>query len=152
MTNDIAGEIVARARALIGVRFRPQGRSAELGLDCIGVAAMAMNLPDEQVPRHYNLRCPDPEHVNRDFAECGFLRIVRDRARDGDLLLVQAAFAQLHVVILTRGGYLHADARLRRVAEVPGPVPWPVLSAWRHPDAGPPEEMRATLSAKRKAR
>jgi hypothetical protein len=57
----------------------------------------------------------------------------------GDLLLVRAGPHQLHVVILTGEGYLHADARLRRVVEVPGKVPWPVLSVWRHPDAFEPE-------------
>jgi len=129
-------EIVARARALIGVRFRPQGRSAETGLDCIGVAAMACGMNGNRVPRHYNLTESDPDAANSRFAECGFIRIVPQRARIGDVLLTRAGPTQLHVVILTPDGYLHADARLRRVAEVPGPVPFPVLSAWRHPEAG----------------
>ena len=36
-------------------------------------------------------------------------------------------------VVLTDSGYVHADMRLRRTVGVPGRVPWPVLSAWRHP-------------------
>lgn len=136
--------IVARARALIGVRFRPQGRNAEIGLDCIGVAAMATEA--RGVPRHYNLRSSDVDEVNCEFSDFGFLRIAPVAAEAGDLLLVQAGPAQLHVVILTPEGYLHADARLRRVAEVPGEVPWPVLSAWRHPDHEPmPDSKRRKL-------
>ena len=42
--------IVARARALIGTRFRPQGRSAAEGLDCVGLVALAVLSPG-QPPR-----------------------------------------------------------------------------------------------------
>src|SRR3712207_7037475 len=46
-----------------------------------------------------------------------FIRIAPADAVDGDVLLVQPGPAQLHVVILTPDGYLHADMRLRRVVE-----------------------------------
>ena len=125
-------EIVARARALIGVRFRPQGRSAELGLDCIGVAAMAMGVAKEKVRRNYRLDTNDPDKVNGEIGKAGFIRIAPVAAAAGDMLLVKTGPAGLHVVILTDGGYVHADMRPRRVVEVRGKVPWPVLSAWRH--------------------
>ena len=130
MTRD---EIVARARALIGVRFRPQGRSAELGLDCIGVAAMATGVRKDKVRRDYCLHSNDADEVNRELDDCGLIRIAPAAASEGDVLLVRTGPVGLHVVTLTGGGYLHADMRRRRVAEVPGRVPWPVLSAWRHP-------------------
>ena len=130
MTRD---EIVARARALIGVRFRPQGRSAELGLDCIGVAAMAMGVPKDRVRQDYSLHSSDPAEVDGELDESGFIRIAPAGAGVGDLLLVRTGPTGLHVVILTDGGYLHADMRLRRAVEVSGIVPWPILSAWRHP-------------------
>lgn len=88
----------------------------------------------KNVRSDYGLRSSDPGEVNGDFSDCGFIRIAPRAAEAGDLLLVQAGPAQLHVVILTPEGYLHADARLRRVVEVPGELPWPILSAWRHPD------------------
>ena len=128
--------VVARARALIGVRFRTQGRTPEHGLDCIGVVMMATGIPEARVRRDYDLRFSDPEKVNANFDACGMIRLAPSAAEPGDVLLVRPGPAQLHVVLLTELGYLHADASLRRVVEVPGPVPWPVLSAWRCPDEG----------------
>lgn len=124
-------DVVARARALVGVRFRPQGRSVEQGLDCIGAAAMATGM--EPTRRDYCLRSSHADEVDDEFGEAGFLRLPPGEAGPGDLLLVASGPGQLHVVILTPEGYVHADLRLRRVVEVPGPVPWRVLSAWRHP-------------------
>ena len=126
-------EIVARARALIGVRFRPQGRDPDHGLDCIGVAMMATGVPKERVRSDYGLHSSDPNEMNSGFDRSGFIRIAPAAARDGDILLVRPQPSALHVVILTDAGYLHADIRRRKVVEVPGAVPWPVLSAWRHP-------------------
>lgn len=121
-------QVVARGRALIGVRFRPQGRS-DAGVDCIGVVAMAFGLT--AVRGDYGLRSSDVGEVEREFAGSGFVRIAATEAGAGDVLLVRAGYRQLHVVILTGEGYLHADAGLRRVVEVPGAVGWPVVSAWR---------------------
>lgn len=123
---------VRRARTLIGVRFRPQGRSPELGLDCIGVVAMTFGIT--AVRGNYGLRSADSREVNGEFAAAGFLPIGAADAGAGDVLLVEAGHRQLHVVILTPDGYLHADAGLRRVVEVPGAVTWPVSGAWRHPE------------------
>jgi len=131
-----AEEIVAAGRALIGVRFRPQGRSIEHGLDCIGVTMMATGTDPARVRRDYYLRGSDPETVNENFDACGFLRLAPGEVEPGDLLVTRTGPAQLHIVLLTEEGYLHADAGLRRVVEVPGPVPWPILSAWRCPDDG----------------
>lgn len=125
-----AEEVVARARGNLGVRFRPQGRDAEHGLDCIGVVMAAFGLTG--VRRDYRLRSGDADGIERGLAESGFVLLGAGAARAGDVLLVHAGHAQLHVVLLTPDGYLHADAGLRRVVEVPGPVPWPVASAWRY--------------------
>lgn len=129
-----ADEIVVRARALVGARFRPQGRSPEYGLDCIGVIAMAIDTDPARVRRDYDFRSGDADLFNAEFAATGMLPVPRSAAEPGDVLLVRPAPMRLHVVLLTDLGYVHADARLRRVVEAPGPVPWPVLSAWRCPD------------------
>jgi lipoprotein Spr len=125
--------IVARARALVGVRFRPQGRSAGLGLDCIGLAAMATERPLAGVPRDYRLRSSDAATLEAGLRSAGLVPVAPDEAAGGDLLVVQAGPAQLHVIVLTGAGFVHADAGLRRVVEVPGAVPWPALSGWRVP-------------------
>lgn len=125
--------IVARARRLLGVRFRPQGRDPQHGLDCIGVAMMATGMPKERVRRDYGLHSNDPQEMHSEFDACGFVRIAPAAAGAADVLVVRPAPSALHVVILTDRGYLHADMRRRKVVEVPGAVPWPILSAWRHP-------------------
>lgn len=125
-----ADEVVARARANLGVRFRPQGRDAEHGLDCVGAAASAFGLV--AVRRNYRLQSGDVGEVERELGGLGFDRSAPSAADAGNLLLVRVNHAQLHIVLLTPEGYLHADAGLRRVVEVPGPVPWPIVSAWRY--------------------
>jgi hypothetical protein len=94
---------------------------------------MATGVPKEDVRQDYCLHSDDPEEVNGEFDACGFIRIAPAAAGMGDLLVVRTGSIGLHVVILTDSGYVHADMRQRRVEEVPGKVPWPVLAAWRHP-------------------
>jgi lipoprotein Spr len=122
-----AERIVARARALIGVRFRPQGRSAATGLDCIGLAAAALGVP--AVPRDYPPHGGGITRLNGALAAAGLREV--SEARAGDLLVAAPATARLHLAIATGTGLVHADAGLRRVAERPGPPPWPVLGIWR---------------------
>lgn len=119
--------IVARARALVGTRFRAQGREPGWGLDCVGVAALALGL--NNVRADYALRGGSVETLQNELGRAG-LAPVRE-ARPGDLLLMRAGPAQLHLGILTDSGMVHADAGLRRVVERPGPPPFEMLSAWR---------------------
>ena len=120
-------KVVRRARALLGVPFRPQGRSRETGLDCIGVAVAALAV--ESVRSDYRLRGGCLRELEAALAEAG-LRPARQRAL-GDLLVLRPGAEQLHLGIWTGGGLVHADAGLRRVVERPGLPPWPVLGAWR---------------------
>lgn len=119
--------IVARARAMLGIRFRPQGRSRETGLDCVGLAAAAVGASD--VPRDYALRGASLERLTAGFEAAGLKRV--EQARRGDVLVMEAGPAQLHLGILSDDGLIHGDASLRRIVERPGLVPWPILSAWR---------------------
>lgn len=118
-----------RAKSLIGIRFRPQGRSIESGLDCIGVAVISYALDAALVPSDYRLRSADKPRLlaglNRYFRP-----ISCKRAEAGDLLLCAAA-DQLHLAVKTDDGFVHADAGLRRVVETPGCPPWPILKAFR---------------------
>jgi cell wall-associated NlpC family hydrolase len=120
-------EIVARARALVGTRFRPQGRSVADGLDCIGVVALAIDVPD--APRDYRLRGGSMRRLAEGLAAAGLVP-VGDLAV-GDVLVFRPGPAQLHLGIFTGSGLVHGDAGLRRVVERPLPFLWPILGIWR---------------------
>jgi hypothetical protein len=122
-----ADEIVAAARALLGIRFRPQGRSPESGLDCVGVVAASIGA--ERVPRDYALRGGSLERLGAELKSAGLHRV--DTMRAGDVLVLAAGPAQLHLGIFTGTGLVHGDAGLRRVVERPAPLPWPIVHIWR---------------------
>ena len=118
-------EAAARARTAVGARFRLHGRDPASGLDCVGLAALALRV---DAPTGYALRGGDEPAV---AAMLDGLLVRVDAALPGDLLLMRAGPGQLHLAIGTDGGFVHADAGLRRVVERPGAPPWPVLGRWR---------------------
>ena len=120
-------EIVARARALLGTRFRPQGRSAAEGLDCVGLVALAIDA--QQAPCDYALRGGSVRRLAEELAAAG-LRPVAHMAA-GDVLVLAPGRGQLHLGLFTGTGLVHGDAGLRRVVERPLPLPWPLLGIWR---------------------
>lgn len=118
--------VVARARGLVGTRFRLHGRDRD-GLDCVGLVAAAHGVTD--VPTGYRLRSGDAGALAM-VAERAGLVPATERA-PGDLVLVRAGPGQLHLAIDTGDGLIHADAGLRRVVERPDPAPWPEIGRWR---------------------
>ncbi|QGP80120.1 peptidoglycan endopeptidase [Sphingobium sp. CAP-1] len=116
---------MARARALVGVPFRLHGRDRD-GLDCVGLAALAFG---RGAPCAYGLRSGDVARAERWLREAG-LRPV-DGGRLGDLALARPGPLQLHLMIGTGTGFVHAHAGLGRVVETPGASPWPVIGWWR---------------------
>jgi hypothetical protein len=117
--------VVERARAMIGVPFRLHGRS-EAGLDCVGLAAVALG---REAPCAYGLRSGDVARAEGWLRAAG-LRLV-NVGRPGDLALVRPGPLQLHLMIGTGAGFVHAHAGLGRVVEMPGVSPWPVIGWWR---------------------
>ncbi len=130
--------VVSAARRLIGVRFRPQGRDPDYGLDCVGVvlAALAGAGKPVRAPQPYALRGGNPQHVADALRSAGLTQIGDGEGRAGDILLMQAGPMQLHLGIRTSDGIVHADAGLRRVVEAPGAPRWPIMGTWRTGELG----------------
>jgi cell wall-associated NlpC family hydrolase len=123
-----AGErAVAAARAVLGVPFRLHGRDPATGLDCVGLAALALEAA-RRVPTGYGLRFSDEREIAMRLQAAGLVAV--DDVRCGDLLLLRPGPGQLHFAIQSGGGMIHADAGLRRVVERPE-LPWPVIGRWR---------------------
>lgn len=119
-------EVVARARAAIGARFRPRGRVPASGLDCVGLVGWAYGAA---VPAGYAMRSGDAARVGAVAGAAG-LCAAEGRAA-GDLVLLASGPGQLHLGIDSGTGLIHADAMLRRVVERPDPLPWPEIGRWR---------------------
>ncbi len=109
----------ARARALVGVRFRPQGRDPAKGLDCVGVVIHAFRLEAGSIPDDYRLSSlgRTAELMAGILARFAPLR----RAEVGHLVVMEAGRRQMHLGVRTEAGIVHADARTGRVIE--GPIP-----------------------------
>ena len=121
---------VAAARAAVGARFRLHGRDPATGLDCVGLAALALRAEgfEGAVPSGYALRSGNASRVCAAIRAAGLVACADARA--GDLLLLRTGPGQLHFAIWAGDGIVHADAMLRRVVERPG-MRWPVVGRWR---------------------
>ena len=128
--------IAAAALAVVGTRYRVQGRDPAYGLDCVGLAGLALRAGGcaDAVPGDYALRGGTAAVVLALIDRDALRRV--DEALAGDLMLFAAGPGQFHVAIRTAGGFVHADAMLRRVVERPGDAPWPMIAAWRLREAG----------------
>lgn len=128
--NPAAAQIVARARMLIGTRFRPQGRDPSTGLDCVGVILRAFEIEPSEVRRNYRIR---GQHLREIHSEASrrLARISVEQRQPGDLLCFELADDQLHLGVECGTSFIHADAGLRRVVETPGPARWPLVGVFR---------------------
>lgn len=118
-----------RARALVGTRFRPQGRAAD-GLDCVGVVLAAFRLDPRAVRKDYELRGEDPVELDAALLK-HFRRLPARQLAPGDVMLMTVAAGQLHLGVRTSDGFVHAHAGLRRVVETPGMPEWPLVRVYR---------------------
>lgn len=125
---------LARARAVIGVRFRLHGRDPASGLDCVGLAGHALGI--DALPSGYPLRMRGPEQA---LIVIRGLPLGQGEGGAGDLLLLlNGGAGQLHFAIAngvgSACGAVHADLAMRRVVERPGPLPWPIIGRWHRMD------------------
>jgi len=149
----------ARARALaaaqgaVGARYRLHGRDPHFGLDCVGLAALAMRAAGytEAIPSGYALRGRfRGREADRGNGADDVVSVIdsdalvrTDDPMPGDVLLFAVGPAQFHIAIKSERGVFHADAMLRRVVERPGPAPWPLVAAWRLVDLDAAQAMIA---------
>ncbi|WP_030541500.1 hypothetical protein [Sphingobium sp. DC-2] len=129
--EERAARIVAAARDLVGAPFRLHGRSAERGVDCVGLAVLALARAGHKgmPPRGYGLRSGNEAVARGWLAGAGLVET--DGGGPGSLALVRPGPLQLHLMVVVPGGHVHAHAGLGRVVEMPGPSPWPVIGHWR---------------------
>ena len=118
-----------RARALVGIPFRPQGRELH-ALDCVGLVLRTFDLPTDDVRRDYRLRGDHRAELARELKQ-HFRRLRKAEARSGDVLLMAVRDDQMHLGIRTQQGFVHAHAGIGRVVETPGLPQWPVIGAYR---------------------
>jgi murein DD-endopeptidase / murein LD-carboxypeptidase len=122
-------DYAARARALVGTRFRAQGRG-EGGLDCVGVVLATFDLPRGSARDDYRLRGDHLTEIQKAL-DAHFRPVARRQGRAGDLMLLQAGERQFHLAVRTELGFVHAHAGLRRTVETPGEPAWPLLGVYR---------------------
>lgn len=122
-------DYAARAQALVGTRFRAQGRG-EGGLDCVGVILLSFDLPPDSVRRDYRLR-GDHLRAIRNELDVHFRQVSKTQMRPGDVMVLAPAERQLHLAVRTTRGFVHAHAGIRRVVQTPGEPTWPILAAYR---------------------
>jgi hypothetical protein len=127
--STLGERIAVRARGLVGLRFRPQGRDCEHGLDCVGAAAVAIDAPLDRMPRDYPLRGEHLVEIEEGLAALGCARV--EGAAAGDVIVCRSGPAQYHLLVCIGDAFVHADALLRRIVERPMPAPWPVAGVWR---------------------
>lgn len=120
-------QAIAAARALLGTPFRLQGRDAT-GLDCVGLIAAAYDLTAE-APRAYRLRGTPADRAAL-LLDGHFRRRRNGAVHVGDIVMLSAGPAQLHLGLWTGASLIHAHAGLRRVVETPGPIAQPLVGIW----------------------
>lgn len=121
------------AAALVGTRFRLQGRDPQSGLDCIGLLGAAMTKIGRtlSLPSGYPLRISNLHLWLPDPVCCGFAP-VDGPASSGDVVLLVPGPAQFHLAIAGPGsGWIHAHAGLRRVVCQPQIPEGRILHHWR---------------------
>ncbi len=125
--------IVAAARNAIGTRFRPQGRSPGLALDCVGLAleaGKAAGVVVEPVPA-YAINGDHGARLDQALRAIGCEQVTE--ARPADLLVVAPTPRRRHLAVVAPGGVIHAHAGLGRVVEGPLDPCWTIVGIWRFP-------------------
>ncbi len=130
-----SGKAIANAaEEIIGSPFRLHGRNAGTGLDCVGAVVHCLQAfgSNPLPPSGYSLRNKSALPFAR-YARASGLVSVEGKINAGDILLARVGPGQMHLLIaLGDEKFVHADAGLRRVTKLTGPLRWEVLEHWRY--------------------
>lgn len=131
LANDFAGH----AYRLVGAPFRLQGRDVTTGIDCIGVACLALRAAGQPVkmPHNYRIRGGDLAQFSAWAQGNGFDEMANLDAPliAGDLILCHVGLSQRHLMVVTPKGFVHAHYGQAKVVVMPPPSPWPMRLRWR---------------------
>jgi len=105
-----------RARSLVGIPFRPQGRSREHGLDCIGLTLEAFQVRHLKLPAY---RLTDGSWDEIEAVLKGSFDRVPDTVSEDDDLVISRMQRCFHFGVLGHASLIHADMRIGRVVETP---------------------------------
>jgi lipoprotein Spr len=127
-------KFAAQALALVGTPFRLHGRDATTGLDCVGLVVLAAERAGWRMPRllpAYSLRGTSVRKAEEALSGCGLVQV--QAVAEGAILLAESGPMQLHLMVQTGDGIVHAHAGLGRVVLTPPPSLWPLAGVWRFP-------------------
>jgi cell wall-associated NlpC family hydrolase len=115
--NVTREQIVATAREWLDTRWHHQGRLKGVGVDCAGlVVGVATELGLTEFDMTGYGHRPDTRELEQ-LCHDHMKKVRRDRARPGDVLLIEVDKMPQHMAIKTDIGMIHAFAPLRRVVE-----------------------------------
>lgn len=106
----------ARAQLLIGTPFRPHGRDPVLGLDCVGLAMLAFDVPIHSEPTY---RLSGTTRAEALTAIAPWFEGAAQPQSTRNLLAMFDFGRCLHFAVAGDNSFIHADLRLRRVVERP---------------------------------
>lgn len=115
-----ADELIAVARSYINTPFHHQGRLPGIGLDCAGVGiavAKSLGIPIKDFSGYP--RTPFDGMLKKMLDEQeSLMRIARDTAEPGDVLLMRISTDPQHIAIMSYNGYMiHAYQNVGKVVE-----------------------------------
>ena len=134
MTGERSIRMVEAARSLIGTRFRVRGRSAETGVDCLGLVLLAARRAGASVPTCTPYYCMTgdrlSERLRTGMIAGGFREVPPETARHGFVLQYLLRGTLPHLGVSTPIGLVSAHTGLGRVVEAPVPPEWLCLTGW----------------------
>lgn len=121
------------AMTLLGTPFRLHGRSPETGLDCVGVVAACLFEASYrfEIPSDYRIRGDFEARARAFFTSAIFQNVDDGSWVAGDILLLRPGPRQIHLVVLTQMGAVHAHIGLGRVVLTPLPLAYDKIAHWR---------------------